>query len=58
MNQGRDCENCGEHGADYDCNGLKFCCWDCFAEWDKEETESMNEFADEYESFYVSRGKL
>lgn len=47
------CENCDTPGAEYDCNGLKFCGGDCFVEWDKEEAESMDEFATEYEAFFV-----
>lgn len=47
------CHNCDEIGATYDVNGLKFCAWECFAEWDREEQKSLDEFAKEYEEFYI-----
>ncbi len=48
------CHNCNAKNAEYDCNGLKFCDWECFKEWDQEEQESMDEFAKEYEDFYIN----
>lgn len=47
------CHNCGSCNAEYDCNGLKFCDWECFKEWDAEEQESLDRFAEEYKAFYI-----
>lgn len=41
------CYNCDKSGATFDCNGLKFCDWNCFTEWDDEELESIDELAKE-----------
>ena len=49
------CFNCDKENASYDCNGLKFCDWECFKEWDQEEEKSMDEFSSEYKKFYVDR---
>lgn len=50
-----ECHDCGAEGAEYDCNGLKFCGWECFVEWDRRETESMDQFAKEYEDQYIQK---
>lgn len=47
-----ECYNCGVAGATYDCNGLKFCDWECFKEWDQEEQESLERFDQEYLARY------
>ena len=49
------CHNCDEENASFDCNGLKFCAQECFEEWDREEQASLDEFANEYEDFYINR---
>lgn len=51
------CHNCGQPHAEYDCNGLKFCDWECFKEWDQEEQASLDKFADEYKAFYIDNKK-
>ena len=48
----RTCHNCGQKGAEFDCNGLKFCDLFCFKEWDREDKESLDRFAEEYKAFY------
>lgn len=51
------CHNCGEVNAEYDCNGLKFCDWECFVEWDREEQQSLDRFAEEYKAYYIDHRK-
>lgn len=52
------CHNCDAHGAEFDCNGLKFCDEFCFREWDLEDQASMDKFAAEYEKQFVKPTEL
>ena len=38
-----DCECCDKPGAAFDCNGLKFCNWNCLVKWDAGDSENFEE---------------